>query len=322
MNSTVSVIIPVFNASKTLDRCIKSILEQTYKDFELILVDDGSTDNSLEICNSYSRDTRVHVYHKENEGVSKTRNYAISKVNGYWICFIDSDDYISTDFLENLVIDNSLDFIIQGYTIINADERAKVIKLNVANENWYYVCEMSNIINSPWAKLYRADIVKDNQIIFNVNTSYGEDHLFVLDYLRYCKNVRCIESVGYYYCVTENSLTNKIINEKSLEVYISMLPASVTSVGHHYKCVNQQLKNIIVCRLYDTTMRLVKSHYYHNKDNAFENNRNFLRNVQKNLSFNLKLGIKANITLLLFKVLPVKILNNLLTTILRTNETT
>ena len=102
-NKKVSIIVPVYNVEKYLQRCIESILTQTETDFELLLIDDGSKDKSGLICDEYAqKDKRVNVIHKENGGVSSARNLGIEKANGEWICFIDADDYVRQDFLSDI----------------------------------------------------------------------------------------------------------------------------------------------------------------------------------------------------------------------------
>ena len=110
----ISVIVPVYNTEKYLDRCIQSILAQTYTDFELLLIDDGSTDLSGEICDKYAeQDSRVKVFHKENGGVSSARNLGLDKANGDWVTFVDADDWVTTLYLNNLSDNtNSADFVV------------------------------------------------------------------------------------------------------------------------------------------------------------------------------------------------------------------
>lgn len=103
-NPKISIIVPVYNAERYLHRCIESILAQTFKDFELLLIDDGSKDNSGYICNEYAgKDERVKVWHKENGGVSSARNVGLDNVKGEWVTFVDSDDYISSNYFDNLL---------------------------------------------------------------------------------------------------------------------------------------------------------------------------------------------------------------------------
>ena len=103
MDKLISVIVPVYNVEKFLDKCISSIVNQTYKNLEIILIDDGSTDESVQICDKWQeKDNRVRLTHKENTGVSDTRNIGLEKTTGEYICFVDSDDYIEPDYIENL----------------------------------------------------------------------------------------------------------------------------------------------------------------------------------------------------------------------------
>ena len=103
-NDLVTIAVPVYNVSEYLPRCIQSLLEQTYQKIEILLLDDGSTDESFEICRQYAqKDNRIHAIHKENEGVSATRNYGINKASGKYICFVDSDDYVEKDYIAALV---------------------------------------------------------------------------------------------------------------------------------------------------------------------------------------------------------------------------
>lgn len=111
----ISVIVPVYNVQKYLSRCIDSILAQTFTDFELLLINDGSKDNSGKMCDEYAKkDTRIHVFHKENGGVSSARNLGLENVQGEWITFIDSDDYLNINFLSNLIKYDNFDHIVGG----------------------------------------------------------------------------------------------------------------------------------------------------------------------------------------------------------------
>ena len=124
----ISVIVPVYNTEQYLHRCIDSILAQTYTDFELLLIDDGSKDNSGKICNEYAaKDSRVRVFHKENGGVSSARNIGLDNAKGGWISFVDSDDWISTEYLENLfnAVDNTVDLVVAYAHLVDYQEPDK-----------------------------------------------------------------------------------------------------------------------------------------------------------------------------------------------------
>lgn len=204
----ISVIVPVYKVEKYIGECINSILAQTFKDFELILVDDGSPDKSGEICDSYAKnDNRIKVFHKKNGGVSSARNFGIDKAVGEWLCFIDSDDTILPTYLEYFELDKvKSDIYMQGYVkvkesrIIETHDFTKCKESDFANILAY--SEDNNIINSPCFKLYKSSIVNTNRVRFDIRTSYGEDHLFSLDYCRYISSAHFTLSHGYNYRIS------------------------------------------------------------------------------------------------------------------------
>ena len=204
----ISVIVPVYKVEKYIGECINSILAQTFKDFELILVDDGSPDKSGEICDSYAKkDNRIKIFHKKNGGVSSARNFGIDKAVGEWLCFIDSDDTILPTYLADFELDKvKSDIYMQGYVkvkesrIIETHDFTKCKESDFANILAY--SEDNNIINSPCFKLYKSSIVNTYKVRFDIRTSYGEDHLFSLDYCRYISSAHFTLSHGYNYRIS------------------------------------------------------------------------------------------------------------------------
>lgn len=223
----VSVIVPVYKVEKHIGQCIESILSQTFKDFELILVDDGSPDSSGAICDQYAqKDSRIQVIHKENGGVSSARNYGLKEAKGRWLCFIDSDDNVDNTYLQDFEIEKEdADMYMQGYKhvmdgmVIRQFDFKRLTSNNIADILAY--SEDNYIINSPCFKLYRKDIVKDNRIQFDLNTSYGEDHLFSLAYLLHVSKVKYTQAVGYNYRIADGSLTHIIKKSNQLTYYIT-----------------------------------------------------------------------------------------------------
>lgn len=192
----ISVIVPVYNTGNRLSRCIESVICQTYKAFELILVDDGSTDNSLAICQQYAKnDKRIKVIHQENSGASSARNTGINESIGSWITFIDSDDYIEPTYLA--FFKNDADISLQGIVEDN--------KVRCFQEN-YYQSELGHHffkerhIYGPYCKLYNKNIIRRNNIRFDTRLKAGEDFLFVMDYLCQCKTMHISSAAGYHYC--------------------------------------------------------------------------------------------------------------------------
>lgn len=212
---SISVIIPVYNVEKEISKCINSLLNQTFPSFELILVDDGSKDNSLAVCNGYEKkDNRIKVISQENQGASVARNTGISYADGQYIAFIDSDDYVDEEYLEKL-ISKQTDFTCCG--IRKVDETGKILQ-NVkyadrysdsSDYNFWFSC---GEIYSPYCKLFRADIIKTKNIRFPIGITWGEDGMFVVDYLKYVKNWKYIEYIGYNYVKysAQNSLSTKV----------------------------------------------------------------------------------------------------------------
>lgn len=230
-NQKVSIIVPVYNVEKYLKNCIDSILCQTYNNFEVILVNDGSIDNSGVICNDYAqKDCRVSVFHKLNEGVSVARNFGICEAVGDYICFVDSDDslvetYVE-DFFQNKIFNSDVYF--QGYVNVYFDGRSNEVKKFVESnffkskeiERAYIYSEMNNICNSPCMKLFRREIIVKYGIEFDKNICYGEDHLFVLNFLLNVDNMSISDKAGYYYFHRDTgSLSKKYVDHDKLFYY-------------------------------------------------------------------------------------------------------
>lgn len=200
----VSVIIPVYNAQKYLDQCIRSVLDQTFTDFEIILVDDGSTDGSGEICDRYgSQDSRVRVFHKPNGGVSSARNMGLDHAAGKWITFVDSDDYLSERALD--IVDNLKDenLVICSYCrLIDDSQQENFICDNRLIEDpsslsIFYRTALSSIMRSPWSKIFSRELLFD--LRFDTVIHVGEDHLFVMKYLQKVRICRLSQEVFYTY---------------------------------------------------------------------------------------------------------------------------
>lgn len=239
-----SVIVPVYNVEKYLSKCIDSILSQSFREFELILVDDGSTDNSGKICDEYlQRDSRVIVIHKTNTGVSSARNTGISAAKGRYITFVDSDDYLDKDFLSNAITkieEENADLYISGIQMetycneVCVDTKSYTFSHNMVCD----VCRLlvrENIdypticISGPCCKLYRRDIIIEKEILFDISISLGEDCIFNLDYLASINKIYCDTEIFYYYRrENANSLYSRFnseifkINEKIINRKIEL----------------------------------------------------------------------------------------------------
>ena len=207
-----SIIIPVFNASKTIRRCMDSLINQTYKDFEIVVVDDGSDDNSANIIKSY-RDARIKLVQQENSGVSAARNTGIEYSVGELLFFVDSDDFVDKKLLERVVktfLEKKCDVVFFGYTRIESKDKRIFLPPSVENSHFCNLLNLSNCdtFGYPWVKAIRREIVGKKR--FNTNINLYEDELFSLDVLgEQCKIVTLQESL-YFYIITKESLSFKV----------------------------------------------------------------------------------------------------------------
>ena len=156
INPMISIIIPVYNVEKYLHKCLGCIINQTYKTFELILVDDGSSDKSGEICDDYAlRDSRIRVFHIKNGGAASARNFGLENAVGEWIAFVDSDDYISDDYLE--VLASGTENYDQCFVLVGEERRDCVNKEKIG-ENLYNI-ECAELLNSQCCKLFKKTLI-------------------------------------------------------------------------------------------------------------------------------------------------------------------
>lgn len=217
----ISIIIPVYNSELFLNRCLNSIIIQTYSDIEVILVDDGSTDTSLDICNFYARkDSRIKVISKKNEGAGIARNTGLKIAKGDYIGFVDSDDYIEPSMYEKMyssALKNNADIVQCGYRKVD-DSGNIIIKsgyrdliINNPESCFIEYCKQNNIDNYSPCKIYRKDLIKD---IYFGNLSYSEDAYFIIQAFMRCKKLVVISSELYYYVQTVGSACRRPYNAK------------------------------------------------------------------------------------------------------------
>ena len=211
-----SIIVPVYNVEKWLPKCIDSILEQSYRDFELILVNDGSTDKSLEICTQFAQiDSRIVVIDKNNEGVSAARNIGIKNAKGKYICFVDSDDWVGYNYLSALIntqLKYNSQLVISGLNLYFKGEKSeyKVDEVVYDKSNFLQLFSSQEdilfLLRGPCCKLFDRDIIQSNSIEFDQSIHYGEDAIFVLKYCLYCDLVAFSSDVSYQYYRREGGL--------------------------------------------------------------------------------------------------------------------
>lgn len=239
MNPLVSIIIPVYNVEKYLRRCLDGVLAQIFADYECILVDDGSTDGSGNICDEYvEKDYRFHVFHKENGGVSSARNVGITNMRGRYCCFVDSDDWIEKTYLCNFILglDKNPELVIQCFVIIDSvsQRQRKVVLPDIDLMN---ACEVVAFLEKYpgvhngflWHRLFRSDIIISNGILFSPNLSFAEDGLFFFQYMAHVKTTKVMSKIGYHYIIRGNSLT-QTGHHLPRETYVFLLKNYIESL--------------------------------------------------------------------------------------------
>ena len=220
MNPTVSIIVPVYNAEATISRCIESIINQEYRDFELLLIDDGSTDSSGTICDRYAaEDSRIRLIHKENTGVSETRNMALDLACGTYLQFLDSDDWITPNATRLFVEEAEryhCDMVISDFYRVVGKRVAH--KGDIDDDCVLTQEEFSaHMLQNPadfyygvlWNKLYRHDIVEKYHLRMNPEISWCEDVMFNLEYIRHAEVFYALQVPVYYYVKTKGSLASQ-----------------------------------------------------------------------------------------------------------------
>ena len=214
-NITVSIVIPVYNVDIYLDKCLQSISAQTYKNWECLLIDDGSTDNSGAICDKQTKDDkRFRVVHKKNGGVSSARNLGIKEAKGEWVTFVDADDFVGEGYLQGLIEPllegNKLDFVHGGCTNY---ENGRITTVNQEYE--YYIGEDKGRLFRSFrglvvSKLFRTSILREKELLFDEGMKIAEDMAFTMDYLFFVNSYAFVPEKSYYYRRdNENSATHK-----------------------------------------------------------------------------------------------------------------
>lgn len=220
----ISIIIPIYNAEKYLKRCVNSINMQSFSNYEMILVNDGSIDNSATICDEFAKyDNRIRVFHKENGGVSSARNWGLDKAIGEYIMFVDSDDYMLPGMLEVMVSTlkaKSADLVVCGTTETGGGYWRPIAdvdySINQLKENFVSLLH-TELLSPPWNKIYKKEIIGSNR--FCEDISFGEDLLFNIQYLEKCENISLIkESPFYHEKENENSLVVKFNRNRLLDI--------------------------------------------------------------------------------------------------------
>ncbi|MFI3237201.1 MAG: glycosyltransferase family 2 protein [Lachnospiraceae bacterium] len=243
-NPLVSVIVPAYNAEASIENCLNSIINQTYKELEIIVINDGSVDNTKEVLHKYEVfDARIVVKNIANSGVSSARNLALSIANGELIQFVDSDDWIAKEATQMLVnaMMNNCELVISDYTRVF--EKTEIIRGHIKRSGAISCKEFAlEMMKAPanfyygvlWNKLYKASVIKKYQLSFAKEMQWCEDFQFNLEYLQHVKNIYVLQTPLYFYVKTKGSLT-------SLGTDVKEIVNMKTTIFQDYKALYQSM---------------------------------------------------------------------------------
>lgn len=259
----VSIIVPVFNSSRYIDRCINSLISQTYENIEIIIVDDESTDETISKCSKFaSIYSFIKFYPISHSGISSVRNTGLNHVTGDYIMFVDGDDYVKNNYVESMV--NAIksapgcDMAICSYDRVIYDRLYPIKNLQntgIISKNRYLI----NTLKDPghhyfgvvWNKIFKSRLITDNNITFSKDITLGEDFVFSLNYLKYAENVNVIVDKLYYYCYHHNNTLSRITNKSISDCESEM--------SNRNKIFSNYIDSMEAAGLYDK----YKKHIYH-----------------------------------------------------------
>ncbi len=293
----ISIIVPIYNVEKYLNRCIDSLINQTKKEIEIILINDGSTDTSEKIIKSY-KDDRIKYFKNKNQGIGKTRNFGIDKAKGKYILFVDSDDYIDIKTCELLfekAENENLDLLVYDFYREFDNKELKEEKINEfktssLKENPKLLLDINL---SPWNKLYKSEIIKKNSIKFIENLKY-EDAPFVANMIKNSKRIGKLNKSLYYYVIHNNSETT-VRDERVFDIIkiIDIIRNSLKDVRE----VKEELDTLTIYMLmnYNIQQRVQKDWSVGNKfiDESFDYLNKNIPNYKDNVYFKQRNMLKS-----------------------------
>lgn len=277
-NELISVIVPVYNVENYLSRCVDSIINQTYSNLEIILVDDGSTDSSGIICDEYKKkDKRITVIHQENGGVSSARNRALDIIKGKYVVFSDSDDFVSKDYimyLYKLLLKYKSDISICGlqsvgekYAVQNKREKS-IVRVYDSRTALEMLCYQKEIANAPWGKMYKASLFND--IRYPVGRAYSEDLITTYKLIdKSAKIVKGSKKIYFYYQRTDSVMHQSFSLKLMDKIEIS------EEVMKHIQEKYPELIKAAICRFFISNVQVLRVLPY--KDKKYQHELKFIK---------------------------------------------
>ncbi|MEE1101372.1 MAG: glycosyltransferase [Agathobacter sp.] len=300
MNDLITVMIPAYNAQKYIGRCIESLIEQTYKDIEILIVNDGSKDSTKSICEEYSKkDERVRLVNQENGGEGAARNTGLIEARGKYLTFVDADDYVKDDFIERLytnLVKNDARLAICGFTELREDtvlnETSGEISIMNQETGMEMLLREDSFKGYVWNKIFDLDIIRQNKLSFDVSLAVWTDVLFVFQYMRHIDKIVFDPTPEYYYIYLETSVShgggnNVIAVDKSYSA-IRAKEQMVDFIPENYLKVRRQL----AIRFVQSSLAVLRNIGYSNnqgqykqfKDNSILYIKKYYKSVKKYLS--------------------------------------
>lgn len=281
MSDLISIIIPIYNSEKYLQKCLQSVRRQSYQNIEIILVDDGSTDQSARICDKYAKkDSRFQVYHIKNQGVSHARNYGILQSSGKYICFIDSDDWVPEHYVKSLasiIVRNEIDLVLCPLAgQIEEEWTDFIFDFNQYDSEKFLFLSENYFLYGPVCKIYNVSVLRENRIFFPEEMSYGEDLVFNMKYLRYCNKLYVTNQTSYYYIrENSNSLSQKY-REDAFEIE-KKLYQELLDFMKIKKIKDQKLEQYYYRRYFDTAYNVILKNGEHSFFKKYRSVTNILK---------------------------------------------
>ena len=241
-NILLSIIVPVYNDDVHLPLCLDSILAQTYKEFECLLIDDGSNDDCPVICDSYAKkDKRINVYHKENEGISKTRQFGLDHAKGTYIYFIDSDDWVEQNFfmeVMNKLTNSNTDILFMGFYNETVSGKTRFVSQKPSALDAETVIKLvleRKLLSCLWNVIINRSLFINNKICFTENINYGEDSLFIIELLLKNPKIDYLEGAYYHHTFNRKSFTRGNRKERYVErvKFLIKLPVLLERYGRN-----------------------------------------------------------------------------------------
>lgn len=288
-NVKVSIIIPVYNGMPFLDKCIDSVVNQTYKNVEIILSNDGSKDDSLKKMKEFKKKYKnIIIDSHDNVGLSETRNLALKHASGEYVTYLDVDDYLDYDFIEKMMsCNNKYDIIIGGYRSVYSTGDIN-FEYTASNTEWNRYRRVT-----VWARIYKLKFLKNNKIDFPHDRLYGEDVVYTMRCLSKTSNVFITDYIGYNNLVNEKSITHKNKNLIKSEVP-KMMKYIDEYIGENHDFLTQKSQNVKYYYLKIFTAYLVEQSYfldYHELNEYYEESFSILKAIFKKYGY--KIGCKS-----------------------------